>query len=75
MLVTLEVKTLGVCNACANALNSGHLANMQISTKLKPGSRPVFFFRHDVLIFASYRPYVILCSAPWSFKYVLPVLI
>lgn len=43
MLVTLEVKTLGVCNACANALNSGHLANMQISTKLKPGSRPVFF--------------------------------
>lgn len=56
--------------SCAN---SHHLANMQISTKLKPGSHSVFIFRCDVLIFASYRPRVISCSAPWSFKYVLPI--
>lgn len=48
MLVTLDLKTLGSCDVCANAPNSGHLANMQISTKLKAGSHSVFSFSWDV---------------------------
>lgn len=43
MVVALEVKALGGCNVCANVLNSGPLANMQISTELQPGSHSVSF--------------------------------
>lgn len=42
MLVTLDLKTLGNCDVCANVPNSGHLANVQISTKLK--SRVILSF-------------------------------